>query len=62
MCVPKDRGGMDFRDMHGFSLAMLAKQCWRLVEHHDCVRVLQSKYFPSGELLNCELKKGSSYV
>ena len=27
-----------------------------------CARVLRSRYYPSGDILNCELKKGSSYV
>ena len=55
---------MGFRDIHCFNLAMLAKQCWRLIDNYDslCARVLRSRYYPSGDILNCELKKGSSYV
>lgn len=43
---------------------MLAKQCWRLIDNYEslCARVLRSKYYPSGDILNCQLKKGSSYV
>lgn len=43
---------------------MLAKQCWRLIDNYDslCAKVLRSKYHPSGDLLNCNLKKGSSYA
>ena len=64
MCVPKERGGMGFRDIHSFNMAMLAKQCWRLIENYDslCARVLRARYYPSGDILNCELKKGSSFV
>ena len=63
MCVPKSQGGMGFRDIHCFNLAMLAKQAWRLLENPDslCATILRAKYFPDGDLLNGKLKKGSSF-
>ena len=47
MCIPKKNGGMGFRDLHAFNLAMLAKQCWRLISNPDtlCARVLRAKYY-----------------
>jgi hypothetical protein len=64
MCVSKRKGGMCFHDIHCFNLALLAKQAWRLIQEPDslCARVLRAKYFPSGDLLNAELKKGSSFT
>jgi hypothetical protein len=64
MCVPKDKGGMGFRDIHCFNLAMLAKQAWRLIFEPDslCATILRAKYFPDGNLLDAKLKKGSSYT
>uniref|UniRef100_A0A453RFL4 Reverse transcriptase zinc-binding domain-containing protein n=1 Tax=Aegilops tauschii subsp. strangulata TaxID=200361 RepID=A0A453RFL4_AEGTS len=64
MCVPKSQGGMGFRDIHCFNLAMLAKQAWRLLENPDslCATILRAKYFPDGDLLNAKLKKGSSFT
>ena len=64
MCVPKNQGGMGFRDLHCFNLAMLAKQVWQLIAEPNslCASVLRAKYFPSGDILNRELKKGSSYT
>ena len=59
MCVPKNQGGMGFRDIHCFNLAMLAKQAWRIIENSDslCATVLRAKYFPNGDLLNTKLKR-----
>jgi hypothetical protein len=64
MCILKKKGGMGFRDLHCFNSTLLAKQAWRLICEHDslCARVLKAKYYPSGDLLNADLKKGSSYT
>jgi hypothetical protein len=64
MSVPKQDGGMEFRDLHSFNQAMLAKQCWRLLSDPDSLRaqVLRAKYYPDGDLLNVVLKKGSSFT
>uniref|UniRef100_A0A8I6YQZ6 Reverse transcriptase domain-containing protein n=1 Tax=Hordeum vulgare subsp. vulgare TaxID=112509 RepID=A0A8I6YQZ6_HORVV len=64
MCVPKEQGGMGFRDIHCFNLVLLAKQSWRLLCEPDslCGRVLRARYYPDGDLLNCQLKKRSSYT
>ncbi|KAG8492635.1 hypothetical protein CXB51_010097 [Gossypium anomalum] len=48
LCYPKGMGGMGFRDMHVFNLALLGRQVWRLVNFKDtlCFKVLSAKYFP----------------
>jgi hypothetical protein len=62
MCIPKDRGGMCFQNLHTFNTAMLAKQCWRFMEEPDslCARVIRAKYYPDGNFLKARLK-GESY-
>lgn len=54
MIKPKRAGGIGFRDMHLFNLALLARQGWRLIQKPDslCARVLKSKYYPNGNLLD----------
>jgi hypothetical protein len=60
----KSKGGMGFRDLHCFNLAMLARQGWRLIHHHDslCAQVLKARYFPHGNLLKAKEKSGISYA
>ena len=54
MTRTKSQGGMGFRDMRIFNQALLAKQAWRLVQRPDsmCARVLKSKYYPNGNLMD----------
>ncbi|BBH05110.1 hypothetical protein Prudu_016411 [Prunus dulcis] len=37
LCLSKSDGGMGFRDIETFNLAVLAKQCWRLWSNPDAV-------------------------
>jgi hypothetical protein len=64
LCVPKQKGGMGFRDFHVFNLAMLAKQCHHLMAEPDsfCAQVMRAKYYPDGNLLNATQKSGSSFT
>jgi hypothetical protein len=60
----KGDGGLGFRDIHGFNLAMLAKQGWRLLMNPNslCAQVLQAKYFADGKVLNAKPKHNMSYT
>ena len=52
--MPKSMGGIGFRELHSFNLAMLAKQGWRLMKntHSLFYRVYKSKYFPNISFLD----------
>ena len=64
MCVPKDQGGMGFRDISCFNLALLAKQPWRLLDNPNslCATILRAKYYLEADLMNASMKNGSSFT
>ncbi|KAM1120649.1 hypothetical protein EV1_002321 [Malus domestica] len=48
LCESKNKGGMGFRELEMFNMALLAKHVWRMVDNPDAlwVRVLKARYFP----------------
>ncbi|TYG83633.1 hypothetical protein ES288_D01G184400v1, partial [Gossypium darwinii] len=53
LCLPKGMGGLGFRDLRLFNVALLGRQVWRLIQCKDtlCYKVLSAKYFPDGNVL-----------
>ena len=47
LCVPKDTGGLGFKDLTNFNTAMLGKQLWRLIEKPNTLfaRVFKGRYY-----------------
>ena len=64
MCNSKIKGGMGFKDLHAFNLAMLAKQAWRLIHNNGSLfyRVYRARYFPNTSFLEAELGNNHSFV
>jgi hypothetical protein len=60
----KEQGGLGFRDLHSFNLAMLARGSWRLIQAPGSLGalVLWAKYFPDGNLLAAKPVNEMSYV
>ncbi|CAL9029286.1 unnamed protein product [Prunus brigantina] len=57
LCRGKDNGGLRFRDLMEFNLALLGKQCWRMLSNPNAywVRVLKAKYFLNEELMQAKV-------
>jgi hypothetical protein len=53
LTLPKSYGGMGFRDIKKFNLAMLGKQGWHLMTNPTslCARVLKGKYYPNEDFM-----------
>jgi len=55
---PKIHGGMGFKDLSAFNLAMLGKQGWKFITEPDSLVALifKAQYFPSGSYLTAEIR------
>lgn len=60
----KAEGGMGFRDLHCFNLALVAKQVWRIKQdpHSLVAKILKGKYFPNNDILDAAISYRPSQV
>nr|XP_023911810.1 uncharacterized protein LOC112023433 [Quercus suber] len=64
LCTPKDRGGMGFRDLKAFNMALLAKQGWRIQKDQSSLvhRIFKAKYFKKTSFMEAQLGRRPSYA
>ena len=64
MCKSKLYGGMGFRNLQAFNLALLAKQGWRILTNPTSLvaRVFKAKYFPFEDVLHSWIGSNPSYA
>ncbi|CAA7023627.1 unnamed protein product [Microthlaspi erraticum] len=64
ICMPLGKGGLGFRDLKNFNLALLAKQLWRLIQYPSSLlaRILKGRYFLHTNPLVCQKVNTPSYV
>lgn len=60
----KDKGGLGFKNLEDFNVALLGKQLWRLITHPDSLlcRVFKTRYFRPSDPLNATLGFRPSYA
>ncbi|XP_075654781.1 uncharacterized protein LOC142624945 [Castanea sativa] len=64
MCEPKCDGGLGFKNLKWFNMALLAKQGWHLQMGGDSLvyRVLKAKYFATGDFVHASIGHNPSYT
>lgn len=62
--MPKEAGGLSFRELRKFNISMLAKQGWRLLNNDNplVTACMKAKYFPRGDFLTATLGSNPSYM
>lgn len=60
----KTNGGLGFKDLTAFNLAMLGKQGWKFLTEPDSLvsRMFKAKYFPRSTFLTAAIGHNPSYV
>ncbi|KAK2383934.1 hypothetical protein QL285_071338 [Trifolium repens] len=64
MAYPKEYGGLGFRNLHLFNMAMVAKQCWNFITKPNTLvaKVYKARYFPNSSLFASTLGHNPSYA
>ncbi|CAI0546189.1 unnamed protein product [Linum tenue] len=64
LCRPKKLGGMGFRNLQSFNLALLGKQLWRIIQHPETLvaKVSKAKYYHDRDPLEAEVGKNPSWI
>ncbi|XP_019171070.1 PREDICTED: uncharacterized protein LOC109166632 [Ipomoea nil] len=63
LCIPKKYGGLGFKDLRTFNLAMLGKQAWRMLTNTDSLvsRVYRARYYPKHTFYKASLGNNPSF-
>lgn len=64
MCSKKSMGGLGFRKLQDFNVALLGKQGWRLVVKTGSLveRVFKARYYPQTSFLSAKMGNNPSYI
>lgn len=64
MSKPKCKGGLCLRNLQGFNIALLSKQCWKLLHQPQSLvsRVYKARYFEDTTLIKATKGRDSSFI
>ncbi|XP_019189681.1 PREDICTED: uncharacterized protein LOC109184071 [Ipomoea nil] len=63
LCIPKKHGGLGFKDLRAFNLAMLGKQAWRLLTKPEYLvaSVYKARYYPKSSFYEAKMGNNPSF-
>lgn len=61
---PKSEGGIGFKDIEAFNIALVGKQLWRMLTRKDTLmaKVFKGRYFSKSDPLNAPLGSRPSFA
>ncbi|KAH9767472.1 reverse transcriptase domain-containing protein [Citrus sinensis] len=64
LCKPKSYGGIGFKHIHKFNVAMLGRQGWRLITNPSSLvgRLYKAWYYPNADFTQAKLGSNPSYA
>jgi len=64
LSTPKCFGGMGFKNLKAFNMAMIGKQAWKLVTSPNSLvtKLLKAKYYPRSDYFGVAVGHNPSYV
>lgn len=64
LCSVKEDGGLGFKSLREFNIAMLTKQAWRIINEENplVTRIMRARYFPKSSFFDAKLGSNPSYV
>ncbi|KAH9752558.1 putative reverse transcriptase/RNA-dependent DNA polymerase [Citrus sinensis] len=64
LCKPKTTGGIGFKNLHAFNVAMLGKQVWKLLTNPESLlgQIFKARYFPRTSIVEAVLGHNPSFV
>ncbi|XP_019179523.1 PREDICTED: uncharacterized protein LOC109174723 [Ipomoea nil] len=63
LCIPKKYGGLGFKDLRAFNLAMLGKQAWRFLTNPSILaaRIYKARYYPNTSFIDATIGNCPSF-
>lgn len=64
MCKSKCKGGLGFRNLYGFNMALLGKHVWHFMNNPNSLvaRVYRARYFPTDHILKAQRGVDASFI